>query len=312
MNLHKNRNIIFPLLLILTLGNLRTDAQDLANFNSAFTDIGMGARPLGMGQAYSALAADANAILWNPAGIIEVKKFEGTFSYTRLYDLVPYSFASLVYTFSPNFSLAEGVIISGDDLLNELTLTTCLATRFYLSNYKINLGITFNLYSASFGKTDEIETNVSGSALGYSLGWGTQVFLSQKIIIACHFKNILNQINWNSSTLGNYEEGLPQNWIIGIGFKNFYSLNFDFDFHKSLFQDIEDKFYIGAERIFFSKIFLRSGTGSSINQSQPLFYTFGFGINHVITNQLNFQIDGAYIIHPLENMFRISLSIGAK
>jgi hypothetical protein len=223
---------------------------------------------------------------------------------------VPYSFASLVYSFSPNFSLGEAIIISGDELLNELTLTTCLATRFYVRHYKINMGLTLNAYSASFGKNDQTETNVSGDAHGFALGWGMQFYLSEKIIIASHFKNLLNRIYWNSSTLGNYEEGLPQNWVIGVGFKNFYHLNFDIDFCKSLYRDIEDKFFIGAERIFFDKIYLRSGAGSSIDQSQPLFYTFGFGASHFFTPQFNFQIDGAYIIHPLENMFRVSLTFG--
>jgi len=93
-----------------------------------------------------------------------------------------------------------------------------------------------------------------------------------------------------------------------VAFKNYRSLNFDLDFHKSLYKEIEDKIYFGAERVFLKKLFLRTGAGTSIEQANPLFYTFGFGANHFINKILYFQLDGAYIIHPLENMFRVSLS----
>ncbi len=79
------------------------------------------------------------------------------------------------------------------------------------------------------------------------------------------------------------------------------------DFHKSLYEEIEDKIYLGAERVLLKRIFLRTGSGTSIDQAHPLFYTFGFGASHLINQRLYFQLDGAYIIHPLENMFRVSL-----
>ncbi len=46
-----------------------------------FLKIGAGARPVGMGEAYSALANDINAIYWNPAGLGEITEREITASY---------------------------------------------------------------------------------------------------------------------------------------------------------------------------------------------------------------------------------------
>lgn len=42
----------------------------------------LGARPLGMGGAFSGLADDANAVFWNPAGLAQLKKrcFTGTYN----------------------------------------------------------------------------------------------------------------------------------------------------------------------------------------------------------------------------------------
>lgn len=53
--------------------------------HSAFKDNGWGARPLGMGGAYCSVANDAQAILFNPAGIAQLEKTEISFTHSRLY-----------------------------------------------------------------------------------------------------------------------------------------------------------------------------------------------------------------------------------
>jgi len=55
-----NKYIIFLIILIFLLGVSVTSAQ---------TDLQLGARPQGMGGAYVALAYDADAVYWNPAGL---------------------------------------------------------------------------------------------------------------------------------------------------------------------------------------------------------------------------------------------------
>lgn len=50
-----------------------------------FKDMGVGARPMGMGGAYTAVADDGNATMWNSAGLAQVKKQEITLAYTALY-----------------------------------------------------------------------------------------------------------------------------------------------------------------------------------------------------------------------------------
>lgn len=55
--------------------------------NAAFTEIGAGARPLGMGGAFSAVADDANATLWNPAGLCQLSHFQLSTMAVKLYGL---------------------------------------------------------------------------------------------------------------------------------------------------------------------------------------------------------------------------------
>ncbi|MBI2787149.1 MAG: PorV/PorQ family protein [Elusimicrobia bacterium] len=51
---------------------------------ASYLDIGVGARGLGMGGAYTALADDAHAVYWNPAGLARLEKREVAASHSEL------------------------------------------------------------------------------------------------------------------------------------------------------------------------------------------------------------------------------------
>ncbi len=52
---------------------------------AAFLKIGIGARPLGMGSAFTAVANDVNAIAWNPGGLVQLSQKEISATHTRLF-----------------------------------------------------------------------------------------------------------------------------------------------------------------------------------------------------------------------------------
>ena len=52
---------------------------------AAFEDTGWGARPIGMGGAFSAVADDSNAPLYNPAGLVQIQWNELSASYGQLF-----------------------------------------------------------------------------------------------------------------------------------------------------------------------------------------------------------------------------------
>jgi hypothetical protein len=52
---------------------------------AAFQDLDLGARPVGMGGAFSAVADDSNAPLYNPAGIVQIQWNELAATYSNLY-----------------------------------------------------------------------------------------------------------------------------------------------------------------------------------------------------------------------------------
>ncbi len=57
-----------------------------------FLKLGAGARAAGMGEAYSAAADKADAIYWNPAGLIQIKNRSAIFTHASLFEGISYEF----------------------------------------------------------------------------------------------------------------------------------------------------------------------------------------------------------------------------
>lgn len=74
----KNRLIVF---LIFSSIILCANSHVMAGF----TDTGQGARPIGLGRAYTAVSNDVHSIFYNPAGMVHLKNLAITTMYARLY-----------------------------------------------------------------------------------------------------------------------------------------------------------------------------------------------------------------------------------
>lgn len=82
----KMKRLIIPAVLLAVLGLcLPANAQfaKVGTVGFKFLDIGVGGRALAMGEAYSAVANDASAMFWNPAGVANVKQGDFFTGYTR-------------------------------------------------------------------------------------------------------------------------------------------------------------------------------------------------------------------------------------
>ena len=88
---------------------------------ASFLNIGVGGRGLAMGGAYTALADDADAIYWNPAGLAAVEKHEVQASHAELTqssreDFVSYARAVPAGTFAAAVTYLSQGQIDGRDL----------------------------------------------------------------------------------------------------------------------------------------------------------------------------------------------------
>jgi hypothetical protein len=107
-----------------------------------FMRIGVGARPVAMGGAYTAVADDANALFWNPAGMALDPTFNGSVTMMKLLQSVSYASAGVVAPIGRRFAAgcAGGYLSTSDVRRNELGQEI---GTFGLSDFVIGPGIAW-------------------------------------------------------------------------------------------------------------------------------------------------------------------------
>lgn len=92
----KRSNILLLALLALLIYQSSLLAQDIGSSGATFLKLGVGARPIGMGSAFTGLSDDVNAIYWNPAGLGFIKRWELSFTYQKLF--ADFDYQALFYS----------------------------------------------------------------------------------------------------------------------------------------------------------------------------------------------------------------------
>lgn len=116
-------------LLSLAAGLMVSSAwADAGTSGGQFLKIGVGARAVGMGEAYSAIADDASAIFWNPAGIARIRNTDVSATHISYFQDITYQYLACASAVSPRDTLGVMVnylsvpsITKYDNLGNELS-----------------------------------------------------------------------------------------------------------------------------------------------------------------------------------------------
>ncbi len=121
-----------------------------------FLKIGIGARALGMGESYVAIANDAEALYWNPAGISRFEKHSVFFAHTQWVVDIDLEYAGIVYHIDKMNSIGVAVTYLHTDDMKETTELQPFGTgRFF--------GYSDFLFAVTYGRnmTDKFSFGVS-------------------------------------------------------------------------------------------------------------------------------------------------------
>ncbi len=201
------------------------------------TEIGVGARPLGMGKAFNSVADDGSALFMNPAGLTAVDKFSIISMSGNLINEVPYMMLGGAWR-APAGVIGIGYVGASTDGIKEAILVGSTpevtgntanfgATTFVLSyaneaeeiNYinKINfltdrnakVGANLKLVTQGFSGGASFE---GGSASGFDIDLGTIIPINETINSSVTIKNIIPGNNVGS-------DELPMSIIGGLSVK---------------------------------------------------------------------------------------------
>ena len=230
---------LFALVLVSTAG-----AEIKATIDPS--DIGLGARPTGMGKAFTAVTGDVNDIFMNPAGLNSIHSFEATSMYTNLLGDINYTLLGITYpTESGTFGLGYVGVQTGDVIVTGLDVSgrpidqggrigysNNLVILSYVSYGNeleklanlwkpindMSLGLNVKLFSESFRGTE------AQSAIGTDMDLGFTYKPRPYLTFGILGKNIMpynspfgGSIVWSNGT----KESIPSQFRLGVAMKFF-------------------------------------------------------------------------------------------
>lgn len=111
------------LLLFLVIHSL-LNAQSFRNYSNEFLSIGVDAASLGMSKSVVATANNANAIYWNPAGLVGIEDYQGSVMHASYFaGIANYNHAAFAMPIDKESAIGFSIIRFGvDDILNTTEL----------------------------------------------------------------------------------------------------------------------------------------------------------------------------------------------
>jgi long-subunit fatty acid transport protein len=252
-------------------------AADGAGQAGAYLKMGVGARALGMGSAFTAVANDSTAAFWNPAGLAKLKRSEGSFMHANLTLDREYNFFNYAHVLNDkNTGESKGVValshirfgVDGipetrvDNLGNPITDANGFIKIYgYFEDTETN---TFASYARAFGKRfyaganlkylkHELYTN-KADTWGMDLGFMYDV--DDKTTLGLSFRDLGENLKWN--TASGAKDKVPMTTTFGVSHQYNDKLLLSADLNKV--DDMSVKFFCGVEYWLQDFVALRLGS----------------------------------------------------
>ena len=192
---------------------------------AAFNDIGVGARPLGLGGAFVALADDGNAANYNAAGLAYInaahlsmttaQRFRGLINYNHIGGVLPLRSVG-------SFGASIGILSEDSEVYKEQTITVSYGKTFL---YKFAVGLNLKSFSTHFDEHNEsvsaqLKSNsqffAHASAADFSLDLGMMANPVDDLTLGFSAENLV-PANVSLSEVG--EDIVPRNIRVGLAYR---------------------------------------------------------------------------------------------
>ena len=187
---------------------------------ATFNDIGVGARPLGLGGAFVALADDSNAASYNAAGLGYIDAIQmGATRAQRFNGLITYNSVSGVIPFGRIGSLGAslGILAEDSEIYREQVVRISYGNALFK---QLAIGGNLKLLSTSFDAANEFVVEnpyfaqTSSSAVSFDLGVITKPF--QSLSLGASVENLIPA---DMSVSETHTDAVPLNIRAGLVYR---------------------------------------------------------------------------------------------
>ncbi len=256
-------------------------AGTIGTTSANFLGMGVGARASALGGAFVAVADDATAGYWNPAGLPQVIGTEIIFMHNNWYQDISSDFLGAVFPVSQ--SVALGVDISyvdygsfdgydgedrptGEYSANAYVVSSSGAVRL---SRRLSVGLTGKVLSERLDRS---------SAIGYAADFGA-LYSASVFSFGVNLKNIGEGLKYEADRCP-----LPRQLVLGLAVRAYddrLRLASDID----LADDRSITIHQGIEYCYENTVFVRTGCShdlSRVTADGSTAITMGFGIRHSV------------------------------
>ncbi len=301
------------------LGAVPVSYGGLGTTGAQFLKIDPGARPVGMGGAYSAVVSDANTLFYNPAGIAQMENRQVSGTYLRYFQSINYGNIAGVMPSEGSSSWGMGITYLGvTDIPHRGLVDTDDPTG--TGSPESTFGSMDTAFNLAYARQNPFPSVLDGLDLGAKLGVIYQTLedknsvtamvdvggfysVNEKLSLALVFQNIGMGVKFDSKT-----DPLPFNIKAGVAFKPVDGLTLACDINEYI---LDEQLYasIGAEYWIMDMLALRGGYkyGYDTQALDSSMVGFSGGLGFSISN-MNFD----YAMAPfgdLGDTHRVTLSV---
>ena len=251
----------------------------------------VGTRPIGMGESFLAVADDANAIFWNPAGLVQLRNQAVNTMYTDLYSIgLKHSYLGYALPITDRHAIGIDWAHLGfdDDELNHRDDRLSIAYGIRLIR-QISLGTNLKLVN--------IDTGLDGSSLGSASGFGVDVGVRLQPIPQLSFGILGQDLTDTKVKFDKTKDTIaPRRFRIGVAYKPTDT--------TVIALDIDDCIHLGAEQWFAGLLALRGGIAGNMGSfnlpdsdgtfREPISFSLGGSLKYNLL-----QFDYAYLNAPM-------------
>ncbi len=292
------------------------------NYAAEVLTMGAGARPLAMGGAFAALANDATAAFWNPAGLAMIDDIEITTMHATQNDLQSYDFVNLAFNTESAGSYALSYLRLGVD---NITITDSSGNAYGTTNYTDQAGFISGGWKISnqFALGGTIKLLQTNAYTATAFGFGSDLGMLFKPIKELTFGLIARDftggsyIQWQN-TPTNPTQILQPSVTLGVSYSQeigkiqkegeasvpISTINVEFDADTLYAGESLNNYHFGLEYWYRQFVAIRGGFETKGLQFDDDDFTPSAGVG--VWAYL-FEIDYAYVSNSIGGINYISL-----
>jgi hypothetical protein len=285
--------------------------------------IGIGARAVGMGEVFCAIADDISTIYWNPAGLSRIGGTQVTASHMMLFQGINYEHAAVGLPLSDKISVGFGAsyfIVDGlearsadteehDGLFGayDIVGTGAISMKFGMFSAGASVKYIYQSIGETLGGSESGGYAATGLAFDAGVHFASEgVEFGKGVLAGAVVQNLGNGISFNGpSGFTGAESALPMNIKLGIAYKDVEN-NLTVGSDVNIPSDNNVNIHLGGEysiaKMFVLRLGFKTTTLADLGFLSGISAGAGFNLNKI-------QVDYAYVPYGPLDWFthRISL-----